>query len=191
MNIDEKAFFMIIGGIIVSIINHFYIKRRERENEIRKYLFQIANNLRTLQFEYNNSYNLFQKNQTEEGQKARSSFLKTYNETYNLIYFYFEELTKIYISQMTPVINNLYEIEEAYLRRIKKNELNIERNKINEFLYEDQNFIGEGKFFYQLYELLKIKLKSPLEYIDFKKINYDNILEYNPNNSKNRRFSNE
>ncbi|MFX4238333.1 hypothetical protein ACOL20_08405, partial [Aliarcobacter butzleri] len=138
-----------------------------------------------------NSYNLFQKNQTEEGQKARSSFLKTYNETYNLIYFYFEELTKIYISQMTPVINNLYEIEEAYLRRIKKNELNIERNKINEFLYEDQNFIGEGKFFYQLYELLKIKLKSPLEYIDFKKINYDNILEYNPNNSKNRRFSNE
>ncbi|MFY4842495.1 hypothetical protein ACOTWI_09190 [Aliarcobacter butzleri] len=191
MNIDEKAFFMIIGGIIVSIINHFYIKRRERENEIRRYLFQIANNLRTLQFEYNNSYNLFQKNQIEEGQKARSSFLKTYNETYNLIYFYFEELTKIYISQMTPVINNLYEIEEAYLRRIKKNELNIERNKINEFLYEDQNFIGEGKFFYQLYELLKIKLKSPLEYIDFKKINYDNILEYNPNNSKNRRFSNE
>ena len=34
MNIDEKAFFIVIGGVIVTILNHFYIKRREKQNEI-------------------------------------------------------------------------------------------------------------------------------------------------------------
>ncbi|PHO10784.1 hypothetical protein CPG37_02770 [Malaciobacter canalis] len=186
MSIYEKAFFMLVGGILVSIINHFYVKKRERESEIRKYLFQIANNMRALQFEYTKSCNFFVKNNFKEGKKARSNFLKIYNETYNLIYFYFEEIAKIYTSQMTPVVDNLYKIEEVYKRRTKKDELNIKRNKINEFLCEDQYFIEEGKFFYELYELIKIKLKSPIKIINFKRIDNDDIFKYDPNNSRQR-----
>lgn len=177
---------MLVGGILVSIINHFYVKKRERENEIRKYLFQIANNMRTLQFEYTKSYNFFVENNFKEGQKARSNFLKIYNETYNLIYFYFEEIAKMYTSQMTPVVDNLYKMEEVYKRRAKKDELNIKQNKINESLYEDLYFIDEGKFFYKLYELIKIKLKSPIKMIDFNKIDYDDIFKYDPSNTRQR-----
>ncbi|NVJ52451.1 MAG: hypothetical protein HWD90_02060 [Campylobacteraceae bacterium] len=186
MSIYEKAFFMLVGGVLVSIINHFYVKKRERENEIRKYLFQIANNMRTLQFKYTKSYNFFVENNFKEGQKARSDFLKIYNETYNLIYFYFEEIAEMYTSEMTFVVDNLYKMEELYKKRIKKDELNIKRNEINEFLFEDQYLIGENKFFYELYESIKIKLKSPLKIIDFNKIDYDDILKYDPSNTRQR-----
>jgi len=182
--IYEKAFFVLLGAILVSIINHFYIKKRERENEIRKYLFQIANSMRALQLEYNKSYSFFIKNNIEDGQKARSDFLRIYNETYNLIYFYFEEIAEMYTSQMKPVVDNLYKMEEIYKGRFTKDELNIKRNKIDELLYEDQYLMGESKFFYALYESIKIKLKAPLKTIDFKRIDYDDIIKYDPSNTR-------
>ncbi len=179
MNIDEKAFFIVIGGVIVTILNHFYIKRREKQNEIRKNVFQIINNLRNMELDYKESYYFFQKNEIENGKNSRSSFLRKYNETYNLIYFCFDEIIKVYISQMTPVVDTLYQIEDVYKQRMMKDNLHIKRNNFNECIYEEQYFIDIEKFFARLYELSKLKLELPLETIDLNKIDYDNILKYN------------
>lgn len=179
MNIVEKTLFIIAGGVIVTIINHLYIKRREKQNEISKYVFQIVNNLRNMELDYNKSLDFFQKNEIESGKNSRSSFLRTYNETYNLIYFYFDEIIKVYISQMKPVVDALYQIEDVYKKRMMKDDLNIKRNIFNEYIYEDQYFVDSEKFFARLYELSKLKLKSPLDTINLMKIDYDSILKYN------------
>lgn len=182
-DIETKLLYMLLGGLIIAIINHYAILRRERSNEIQKNLILIANNMREMEHCYNRYYSKCIDLNFDEAKKERKIFFKLYNETYNLSYFYFEEFSKIFISNLKPVINNFEEIEKSYALRFKKDEFNIERNTLDECIYEDQYFINPGKFFKDLYESIKIKLNNPLKEIDFKSYNYEKVRRYNPTNT--------
>lgn len=172
----------IITAFFVIVVSHYYILRRNKKELIYSKLEAVWTNLDKMRELYILCYFASSKGDYEKYEQSKSDFLVKNLTTYNLIYFYADDLCEVYASTTEPIIENLHKMQQTYEARKNKDSFNVPREKLKELLYEDQYHSPEGihRFFEELFILLKCKMKKPLSSLDFKKTDCSDIPEYNP-----------
>ena len=123
--------------------------------------------------------------ETSERKWVKYEIKKSWNEKKGILGIYIHNLKDSNGGQSNigknPFEEFLMERDNTKLSSIAKvyNPPFTDSKKVYEYIYEDQYFVDSEKFFARLYELSKLKLKSPLDTINLMKIDYDSILKYN------------
>ncbi len=170
----EKLFLIAFGAILATL----YDLKKNRLIDIDKKLFEISNNLIELKHLFHECDHFCDRGEYDQYYEHRKLFFKLYDKTYHLLYFYYYELDKPFISTLTYVIKQLKNMEKIYRTRQKKDDYNIKRDTLKEWMYENQYLDDIDKHFKQLHELIKYKKDHPFKKINFASLRTSDICEY-------------